>query len=362
MAREAAVLAEVRREIARMRGGQRLGPGPEPVESSFDAAVRAVFAHLTEAPANWHQAVVYFAAGAQLPKTGEEQVGQDPLPRMMKAAVLMVVGQVIVASGVQNGTVNPSCRDSDQCMQGTMCHSDNMCEYCGEGRITIQTAGTCTFRDDGQFRSYGIQTVEDPACMSYNYPNDPNFVGYNLSFVAEVCASPHIVPPDGWWLVEDTVTWCEQCVFPIDGAVDQLSEINLSIANIASMSPSDVVALIFATLVVSFAVVGELKDITLCDMAIAQAGDKISPNVRRTLRLLGAIRRVRLHDRMSMPWRPNCLVLLMFGVVCCSGPFCLCWYLLCRLSSRTRAGMPSVSASTPSPCSSFAKSTTRRFT
>ena len=49
-------------------------------------------------------------------------------------------------------------------------------------------------------------------------------------------------------------------------------------------------ALIFAALFVALIVVGELKDILLCSMAIAHAGDKLSAAWRHALILLLGIR------------------------------------------------------------------------
>ena len=61
--------------------------------------------------------------------------------------------------------------------------------------------------------------------------------------------------------------------------------------NVAAMGPFDKVALAFATYMVALAMVAELKDIELVTIAVEQAGDKLSPNMRRAFTLLNGVRR-----------------------------------------------------------------------
>ena len=53
----------------------------------------------------------------------------------------------------------------------------------------------------------------------------------------------------------------------------------------------DEAALVFATVVVALTVVAEIKDITMCTLAIRHAGEKLSPGWRFILMFLGGIRR-----------------------------------------------------------------------
>ena len=53
----------------------------------------------------------------------------------------------------------------------------------------------------------------------------------------------------------------------------------------------DEAALVFATVVVALTVVAEIKDITMCTLAIRHAGEKLSPGWRFILMLLGQLRR-----------------------------------------------------------------------
>lgn len=57
------------------------------------------------------------------------------------------------------------------------------------------------------------------------------------------------------------------------------------------MGPFDWIALLFATFVVSQAIVGELKDIELVSLAVRKAGDKLNPITRVALIALGGVRR-----------------------------------------------------------------------
>ena len=76
-----------------------------------------------------------------------------------------------------------------------------------------------------------------------------------------------------------------------DGTVDPLTGDGLAAANLAAMGPLDDIALVFASFIVAFTVVGELKDIELCSMAVAHAGDKLSKGWRLALGFLLWMRR-----------------------------------------------------------------------
>ena len=62
-------------------------------------------------------------------------------------------------------------------------------------------------------------------------------------------------------------------------------------ANVDAMGPFDESTLIVAAYMVALSVVIELKDIKLVSIAVDQAGDKISSNMRRAFLLLNGIRR-----------------------------------------------------------------------
>ena len=65
--------------------------------------------------------------------------------------------------------------------------------------------------------------------------------------------------------------WCDNCVHAETGSVDSLV-ISERVANyVAGMGPFDWIALGFASVIVAFQVVGELKDIELCMIAVNRA-------------------------------------------------------------------------------------------
>ena len=82
-------------------------------------------------------------------------------------------------------------------------------------------------------------------------------------------------------------SWCEACVRN-DGTVHVVDVVG---GNLAAMGPFDTVALAFASFIIAFTVVGELKDIELCSMAVAHAGDKLSKGWRLALGFLLGMRR-----------------------------------------------------------------------
>eukprot|EP01047_Picozoa_sp_COSAG01_P015683 COSAG01_NODE_789_length_13572_cov_322.875158_2_plen_313_part_00 len=210
----------------------------------LSAAVRSAVAHLTEAPPNFHQATVMYAA----------ENGSDDGETVMRRAgslvlsALMVLMQCMAVMGVLWGTINPACASSDQCAQkGMYCKVGrvNRCEYCGGGAPLLR------------------QT--DPATGgTLNWAPAPDYAGFNLTLVAEVCAAPtDRLGTDGFGAEvpfprASVFSWCETCVFN-DGQVDELTGHSLAQANVAAMGPFDWVALVFATVVVALTINGELK-------------------------------------------------------------------------------------------------------
>jgi hypothetical protein len=83
--------------------------------------------------------------------------------------------------------------------------------------------------------------------------------------------------PDSEWHANtaSVQSWCETCVYAVDGEVDPLTGSSLAAAHIAAMGPFDTTALAFSTFIVAFTVVGEMKDITLCNIALTRADGAI---------------------------------------------------------------------------------------
>eukprot|EP01043_Picozoa_sp_COSAG02_P016893 COSAG02_NODE_753_length_17610_cov_23.119753_17_plen_480_part_00 len=252
------------------------------------SAVRGVVARLTETPANFHQATVYF-----LTADAEDEAMARRAPLLYAGSLAMVGLQSATAVGVFWGTVLPACATSDQCGAGTWCGvgGGGRCNYCGsEVPLPLETEGACT--DGG-----GEFTAADAACTTQNNAADPNHVGFNRTRVAEVCTLPYAerVGLSGFGhalTFSDTsvASWCETCVRN-DGTVDPLTGYSLATGNLATMGPFDHVALAFAAFIVAFTVVGELKDIELCSMAVAHAGERLSKGWRLALGFLLGMRR-----------------------------------------------------------------------
>jgi hypothetical protein len=112
----------------------------------------------------------------------------------------MVALQCLVAVGVFAGTVQPACGSSDQCHQaGTYCRNRKRCSYCSE-----------------QPDMFPPQT--DPATGgTLNDMGALDFVGFNLTAVAELCANPSLYTPllraeqrgVPWMTAPSIVSWCK---------------------------------------------------------------------------------------------------------------------------------------------------------
>jgi hypothetical protein len=262
------------------------GKGLEPI-------IRSVFAHLTEAPTNWHQALSFFVVSTDPQDAGMKSA----VPWMFAASWLMVLVQSATAMAVLVSTLTPSCITSDQCAAGTYCQVGftERCQFCGSN-VPLY----------GQLDEDGIGT--------YNNVFDENFRGYNLTLVAEVCKDPWLntcgnICPEGsgkftgdgkgrgcdqlckdfssggkfdmfgafspreknrlgfnnegnWDLPYTTPRireWCDYCVHDVTGDVDPLTQWGLLEANVSAMGMFDWIALLFATFIVGFQVIGELK-------------------------------------------------------------------------------------------------------
>ena len=90
--------------------------------------------------------------------------------------------------------------------------------------------------------------------------------------------------------VATIASWCEVCVRH-DGTVDPQNLFTIVDANVDAIDAFDIVTLIFAASIIAFQVVGELKDVELCSIAIKHAGDKLSKGWRIALGVLLWMRR-----------------------------------------------------------------------
>jgi len=148
--------------------------------------------------------------------------------------------------------------------------------------------------------------IDHATGKSLNYPEDPQFSGYNSTHAIEVCRDPLRLsvavstPPPGRGLhpnvpavrciayTTDTEyevvpcrgtteigvpsptaevfvkAWCDRCVHELTGDVDGLTAWLLPAYNVQAMGLGDYVTYIFAALVVALTIVGEQKGV--CDI------------------------------------------------------------------------------------------------
>ena len=119
----------------------------------------------------------------------------------------------------------------------------------------------------------------------------------NLTLVAEVCARPYSPHARAGRDSAETfpnatvASWCEACVRD-DGTVSPEANFqSITDANVAAMGLFDNAAFVTAVFIITFTLVGELKDIQLCSIAIAHAGGKVSLGWRLALGFILWIRR-----------------------------------------------------------------------
>jgi hypothetical protein len=236
----------------------------------IDAAIRSVFASIGTAPANWHQATVFFLSSEK----EVDQAMRKRAPLMFVGGLLVIVFQIIVTIGVTSGSMAPACESNEQCHSlGTYCllGGANRCTMCGDGGIYNQNP---------------VSEYRVPCDWGSNEPRvgrtgDPNYCFPNLyrnkTAVAEVCADPQdrlawssiqgIVNDPVGFKARGVRAWCEACVFT-DGEVNRNTGTDYAAGSIMSMGTYDWATLIFATYVVGLTIVGELKDVELCGLAI----------------------------------------------------------------------------------------------
>lgn len=224
-------------------------------------------------------------------------------PRMLMWSALLIVFQTLAAFGVFVGTFRPACASSDQCFAGSCCNIDEgRCDFCGGAftPLTLETEGACAVS------AVTRKTAESDACTTHNWPDDPNFAGYNATAVRMTCVDPTDgLNVKGHFVSSASVrSWCDACVSGTTFDVNPLTSGRKTMANVAAMGFADKNALAVAAYIVALNMVLELKDVELVDIAVAKAGAKIGPNMRRCFTLLSAVRRWVFLPAllMTVPW------------------------------------------------------------
>eukprot|EP01051_Picozoa_sp_SAG22_P014244 SAG22_NODE_1698_length_3788_cov_3.925725_2_plen_469_part_00 len=236
---------------------------------AVDAAIRSVFASIGTAPTNWHQATIFFLSAEK----EVDQTMRKRAPLMFAGGLLIILLQILVIAGVWLGSLAPSCQSNAQCVAhghpGTVCMLGR-CFFCGQRGIYPQNdTVACHWGLNEPHVGRSPETWRWGQC----YPN----VYKNKTVVAEVCADPQdrlawrsevgeLNDPAGF-KAENVRAWCEACVFT-DGEVNRYTLMDNTVGNIMSMGAYDWATLFFATYVVGLSIVGELRDIELCSLAI----------------------------------------------------------------------------------------------
>ena len=256
-------VAELEKALEQQQGTRVTNPLSEDADdttapasaSQLAASVRSIVARLTETPTNFHQATVHFLATDAAEDAGMKR----RTPLLFACSLAMVLMQCLVAVGVMVGTATSSCTSSDQCDAGTWCSvgGQDRCNFCGQADVMPRKDQTT-----------------------------------NLTAIAQVCTMPYSGARAWGKTVPNTTvaSFCEACVRN-DGTIDPLTGPSLIAANLAAMGAFDDVALVFASFIVAFIVVGELKDIELCSIAVTHAGEKLSAGWRLALRFVLWMRR-----------------------------------------------------------------------
>lgn len=255
--------------------------------------IRGVTARLTENSPNFHQATIFFAAS----KAPEDSPTASRASLLFLGSTMMVLMQTLTAMGVLWGVVLPSCSDNEQCAEG---HAGTYCSIGVSGMGNSASRNRCDFC--GRWVPLEIEFPTTGGTM--NWAEDPQFVGFNLTLVAEVCVTFPLgrrgTGGNGgneWTFPPAAVaSWCEACVRAVDGTVDSSTQTARISLNVSAMNRVDWIALVFATFVVACKVVGELKDVELCAIQVEHLGDELSHGWRRALAFLDLVRR-----RMFLP-------------------------------------------------------------
>lgn len=266
--------------------------------------------------------------------------------------MFMVITQCVTACGIWGGMIYASCKTNDQCGVGRFCGVNARlpyganCWYCGNYAPIWKQVDPAT--------GY---VLNEPGAD--NWAGDHGLPGFNQTLALEYCNGdpaafadcdyideldvrieggdeddpfrPRSSMPAGvFWYCRDQhtgviggslkdrskvdpavamekaqwkdlrINWCERCVHPTSGHVDELTGWLLPAFNVDTMGFADYLAYIFTSLFVALTLVGEMKD-------VSQKGTLPSPSrtvcyahttaLDLTSRLGTAGQALRLHDR-----------------------------------------------------------------
>eukprot|EP01052_Picozoa_sp_SAG31_P020356 SAG31_NODE_1526_length_8004_cov_4.741176_2_plen_167_part_00 len=132
----------------------------------------------------------------------------------------------------------------------------------------------------------------------YNERGKPGYVGFNMTYVAELCSDPtngydlETVPGEVQvkWSAYRLEQWCNACYDGITKEVFDYTSNDVFVDNLQAMLWSDWLAFIMCAALVALTVVGEMKDIELCETALRRPGISLQ-GWRRGLLVLPFLRK-----------------------------------------------------------------------
>ena len=217
----------------------------------------------------------------------EDQAMKNWTTWMYISGLTMVIFQIWTAITLWTSTPFPGCRYNEQCESGSYCNlGRSECTYCS------QVVPLPAQHDGNDLLNVGHNELIAPK--------------FNVTLLAELCSNPTdqlACKTKGLTLTECAESrleiqsaatiafWCEACVNAVDLSVKPITLKALYAANVHAMRLFDWLVLAFASFVASLSVVGELKDIQLCEISIQRAGGKLSGAWRFSLKVLCGIRR-----------------------------------------------------------------------
>jgi hypothetical protein len=247
--------------------------------------IRRVFGTASSVPCNWHQATIFFLGSENL----DDAAMKGKARLMLFSGLILIIFQVFTAMGVFIGVLMPACKTSKQCGQaGMFCASDwQRCHYCGLN-------GPLAFKVDVLDKYLIDCPWAAKETLSGRVENEENrcLPPGNKTLVRALCTGSENwkellaqggYPNDRQAWMETALTpefiesWCESCVTAVDWKADMFTTIDLMFDSVDAMGPLDWITLVFASYVVGLTIIGELKDMLLCEIAIKRLGDKLGP-------------------------------------------------------------------------------------
>lgn len=214
---------------------------------------------------NWHQSMVHFTVSIE----EADQPFRDKLPLLIPFSVVIVLAQVFTASGIFSTCIYPACTPRvGGCGIGLWCEEQGTCSYCGS-RVPLE-----------------LQT--DPITGKVlNAAAHPEFMGFNETLARIVCTPPitgHLgvdaTASGRFYSATNVATWCESCHHQETGKVNELTGYIFWQDQHALMGFYDNVAYGICCLFLGLQVAKEWNDISLCTLAVRNAGNNIKAHWR----------------------------------------------------------------------------------